>query len=493
MQRLFVTVLPLLFLCLSANAGNAYYRMTPDLQEAYNLISDLKIAPAQQIIQRAQRQQPDNLMVDFIEDYLDFYPLLVDGSKKSYQSRLSHKNTRLKAFESGDILSPYYLFTKAEVKIHWAILETQYGDMVSAFKELRSAYKLLQTNQAQFPNFKPNEKSLGMLHTIFSAIPDEYQWGARMLGLRPDYDKGFRQIQRVLQYAERNDFLFARETRMIYAFLLLTVSHEQDQAWAMIRHRDIDPRTSLMAAYLQTLVALRSGRNDAALTLLKQRPRGGEYLDVPQLVYWQGVAELRKQDAQADATLKRYLQVAHSTDLHKAAYLHLAYHAAIFGTAGTAQAYLGKCRTLGAQDNYEDKRALTMATDFHHKSLIKAQLLLDGGYYTQAQALLGAHSVNDFTRLEDRVKFHFLEARVAQRLKQWTAAIAGYKACIELDSRTDYYYVCYAMLLLGELYEERGQAREAAQYYRACTQRKANQNAAYYHKQAKDGLKRVRS
>lgn len=493
MKPLLLTLFVVTLTSLSANAGNAHYRMTPDLREAYDLILDLKLAPAQQIVQRAQRQQPDNLMVDFIEDYLDFYYLLADGSKKGYQSRLPHKNTRIKAFEGGDILSPYYLFTKAEVKIHWAILETQYGDMVSAFRELRSAYKLLQANQSQFPDFMPNQKSLGMLHTIFSAIPDEYQWGARMLGLRPDYDKGYRQIQQVLRYAERNDFLFARETRMIYAFLLLTVSHEQDQAWKIIRHPDINPRTSLMGAYLQALVALRSGRNDMALQLLQQRPSGGDYLDAPQLIYWEGVAQLRKQNAQADNTLKRYLTASHHTDLHKATYLHLAYHASIFESERLAQQYLAKCRSQGTQDNYEDKRALTMAEDFHARPLIKAQLQLDGGYYTQAQATLATHRVSDFGRLQDRIKYHFLEARVAQRLKQWPLAIARYKACIALDTKTDYYYVCYAMLLLGELYEERGQPRDAAQYYRACLQQKSSQNAAYYHKQAKEGLKRVRS
>lgn len=492
MKPTFLTLLLATLIGLSANAGNAYYRMTPDLQEAYDLILDLKLAPARQRIQQAQRQQPDNLMVDFLEDYLDFYYLLVDGSKKEYQARLSHKNTRLKAFESGDILSPYYLFTKAEVKIHWAILETQYGDMVSAFRELRSAYKLLQANQNQFPGFKANEKSLGMLHTIFSAIPDEYQWGARMLGVRPDYEKGYRQIQNVLRYSETHDFLFARETRMIYAFLLLSLSHEQDQAWNMIQHRDINPRTSLMATYLKTLVALRSGRNDAALQTLQQRPEGGDYLDVPQLTYWEGVAQLRKQNAQADATLKQYLRESHSADLHKATYLQLAYHASVFGTSRTAQQYLQKCQTLGTTDNYEDKRALIMATDFHDPALIKAQLLLDGGYYTAANAALRGNTERDFSRSEDRIKFYFLKARVAERLKQWPQAIKYYKACIELDSRTDYYYVCYSMLLLGELYESRGKRSEAAQYYRACAQQKSNQNAAYYHKQAKDGLKRVR-
>lgn len=72
----------------------------------------------------------------------------------------------------------------------------KFGDNLSAVFEVKKAYTLLLDNQKKYPDFKPNVKSLGLLHTIFGAVPDKYKFGAKLLGLKV---KGFhrRRFERI--------------------------------------------------------------------------------------------------------------------------------------------------------------------------------------------------------------------------------------------------------------------------------------------------------
>ena len=302
------------------------YTFNNNLKKAYEKIMQLKLEEANQIIKSERRSNPSNLMNEFIADYIDYYSLLVNGSSSQFKKLERNKDIRLKKMQGGDFMSPYYLYTKAEIKIHWAILRTQYGDKLTAFRELRSAYKLLESNQKKFPKFIANKKSLGMLRTIFSAIPPEYQWSTRAMGVSGDFNRGHKEIQEVLNYSKKYKFIFEKEARIIYSFLLLSVKNDEVKAWKMINHASIDPKTSLLACFIQMRVAMKIRKNTIAIRLIENRPKSNGYLDIPQMNYWLGVAKMRTLDKKANTYLKQYINSNSSPDYIKSSYLYLAYY-----------------------------------------------------------------------------------------------------------------------------------------------------------------------
>ena len=123
------------------------YVLNNNLKNAYKKITALRFTEAKAILAKERKANTQNLMVDFMEDYIDFYTLLVNGSTSTFNKLSPNKEKRIARYGKGNILSPYHIFVKAETKMHWAIVRAQYGDQFTAFRELRSAYKLLKINQ----------------------------------------------------------------------------------------------------------------------------------------------------------------------------------------------------------------------------------------------------------------------------------------------------------------------------------------------------------
>jgi hypothetical protein len=106
---------------------------------------------------------------------------------------------RLDKLRDGNQQSPYYLYTQADIHLQWAFCKIKFGEYVSAVFEVKKAYSMLQANQKKFPDFRPNVKSLGLLHTLFGAVPDKYKFGARLLGLKGSIGQGLKELNSVLE------------------------------------------------------------------------------------------------------------------------------------------------------------------------------------------------------------------------------------------------------------------------------------------------------
>ena len=138
------TLVIFLIVTFSSTASAKYdYILNNNLKIAYEKINQLRFDEAKIILSKERKANPKNLMVDFVEDYIDFYTLLVNGSTTSFSKLSANKSRRMKRFENGPILSPYHIFVKAEVQMHWGIIRGVYGDQFTAFRELRNAYKIL--------------------------------------------------------------------------------------------------------------------------------------------------------------------------------------------------------------------------------------------------------------------------------------------------------------------------------------------------------------
>ena len=64
--------------------------------------------------------------------------------------------------------------------------------------EFNSAYKLLEDNIEEFPDFKLNLLSQGILHIIVGLVPDKYGWVMRLFSMEGEVEQGKEELSEFL-------------------------------------------------------------------------------------------------------------------------------------------------------------------------------------------------------------------------------------------------------------------------------------------------------
>ena len=180
---------------------------------------------------KKKKSNPDNLIPILIENYIDFFTVFITEEEAELDARIDNKDIRLDLLEEGDENSPYYLFSQAEINLQWAFARIKFAQYFKAVWEIRKAYKLLEANQKKFPNFAPNKKSLGVLHAMVGTVPDNYQWGMKILGMHGTIAQGMGEIESYLQYASQKNRPFYDETKILHSFFLVYIDTKTEKAW----------------------------------------------------------------------------------------------------------------------------------------------------------------------------------------------------------------------------------------------------------------------
>ncbi|MFK8103840.1 MAG: tetratricopeptide repeat protein [Saprospiraceae bacterium] len=485
-----------LFLLLSVASVRAEgkFEFTPDAKEAYELALSLRFEEARQKIRYVKFSDPDNLIVHFIENYIDFFTVFITENERDFERLEQNKDYRIKMIKRGDKNSPYYNFLQAEIKLQWAVARLKFEEYFTAFSEISSAYKLLNRNQRKFPNFVANKKSLGILHALVGTIPDSYRWGVKLLGgMSGTIQQGQKEITEVLDYAQNNDFIFEEETMVMYAFLMLHLKNQSEAAWNVIRSDKLNPKKNPLACFALANLAMRTGRNDEAIKVLEQRPRGDNFFPFPYLDYKLGLAKLYRLDENADQYLLRFLSDFRGRHYIKEAYQKLAWYHLINGRDAKYQFYINQAGSKGNKVIDEDKNALKEAKKGHRSeaSLLKARLLFDGGYYNRALRILQKRSPKSYYKKQDQLEYTYRLGRITHKLNQSDKAIPYYQQTINEGEEEKYFYACNAALQMGIIYEKAQQRDKAIKYYKACLSMKPDEYKNGLHQKAKAGLNRL--
>lgn len=479
----------------ASNATGKYFRYSPDARRAYVKATQLRFGEAYVLLAQIRMRDPDNLIVHHVENYIDFFKLYISEEEALYDQLKDKRDRRLEKIKtSGDPSSPYYLFIQADIRLQWALARLRFEDYLGAFAEVSKAHRLLKQNEARFPDFMPNKKDLGILHAMVGTIPDGYKWGVKLLGgLEGTITEGKREIEQVLAYAKRKgDFLFEQETAVLYAFLLLHLANDGQAAWQAINKAGLSPTTNPLHCFVMANIAMRTGKNDAAIPLLQERPKSSAYYSFPYLDYMLGLAKLRRLDTDAAAHFRQYLDTYSGRNFIKEAYQKLAWQALIKGDVAGYHRLMQQCLTQGADEAGGDKHALNEAQagtppDIH---LLKARLLFDGGYYHKGYHLLMRQSAHRFQG-EHELEYHYRLGRLLHGMKRHNEAIKRYEKTVALGADSPRFFACNAALQVGTIYEEQGQADKARSAYERCMTIKPDEYRVSLHQKAKSGLARL--
>lgn len=489
----------LLFSLIAIAPANAKKRFewTPALREAYNKTLSLRFTEAEADLTTIRNTDPDNLMILHVENYLDFFHVYINEEKTEFEKLEKNKDKRLKTIEElGDNTSPYFLYLQADIRLQWALARLKFEEYSTAFFETNKAFKLLTTNAEKFPKFMPNKKDLGILHAAVGTIPDGYKWTVTWLSsMDGSMEQGKKELEEVLGFAKKNDFIYEDEIYVYYAYLLLHLENDSEEAWKIINKAKLDPTENPLACFVMANVAMRTDRGDEAIKILLNRPTGRKYHPFYYLDYMLGLVKLQRLDDDANVYLQRYVDNYKGKNFIKDAYQKLAWHSFLHGDAAGYKKFMSLCKSKGYTVVGSDKNALSEAKsgEVPAVELLKARVLFDGGRFQKAYDVLHAKKASDYFSEKNRLEYSYRMGRITHKLNRYDEALAFYQTTIDKGKDSPYYFACRSALEKGHIFEALGRKKQAEQAFNLCLDLSPDDHKTGLHQQAKAGLRRIKS
>ena len=158
------------------------------------------------------------------KNYIDFLTILITEDRSYFDSHKNLKDLRLDLLHKNDKSSAYYLYSKAEISLQWALSRLKFEQYSTAIYELVKAYKLLEENQRRFPDFTLNNKGLGFIHAILGAVPKNFHWILHLTGLNGDISLGLSELEAIL--SDSRFTMYEDEVFFLLSFLHINLGHD---------------------------------------------------------------------------------------------------------------------------------------------------------------------------------------------------------------------------------------------------------------------------
>lgn len=483
----------LLFVLFSEpSVAQGRFEMTEDIVSAYKSVTRLRLQEAKDKISKIKINDPSNLLVYHVENYIDFFTLFISEEKDLYEKLKSNKNQRIAKIKEGDQSSPYYKFSIAEINLQWATVRLKFGSKLTPLREVYTAYQLLEENQNEFPDFMANKKSLSIIHALAENIPGLVR---TLFSVKGSIEQGTREISEVVSYSNRNpDFLYREECYAIYAYILFYQNNEKQKAYDLLKSSAMDFSKNPLLCFLMSNIAQKTGHNKEAISILENRPKGPEYLPFYYLDFMYGKFLMYRLDDTAIDYMNTFVTKFKGRHFIKEAYQKLAWYAlATNENIVDYKKYMKLCFENGHQLVDEDKQAHMEASksEVPHFTLLKSRLLFDGGYYQKAYKMLVLKSYQFENDSKYEIEFNYRMGRICQALGSPYDAIEYYLKTINMGMEEDSYFACNSALQTGLILEKQGFYKKAKQLFERCLKIKTSEYENSLYQKAKSGIERV--
>jgi len=474
--------------------GQGYFKETQAIRDAYTDIVHLKLDSAKDQVAVIKKDDPNNLLILHLENYIDFFTVFLNEEKEEFKRLEKNKKLRLRKIEKeGDRSSPYYLFVQAEINLQWALVRAKFDQVFKAASESYNAYKLLTSNQKRFPDFIANKKSLSAIHVLVESIPGLVR---KLFNIKGSIALGTKEIEEVIDYSEQNDFLYRDEAIAIYSYILYHQNNEKEKAWNYLVESELDPVANPLACFLMSTMAMKQGENDYAIELLANRPLGDEFAKFYYLEFMLGKAKLNRLDPESNIHFKNFINKFKGQHYIKEAYQKLAWYELVVNNNNVPRykLYMRQAQKEGEELIDGDKQAQKEAKrkSIPHPVLLKARLQFDGGYLQSAYRILIENAHIFSSQNQHEIEYYYRLGRVTQALGNSFDAINYYNMVIQKGEKSDLYYPCNSSLQIALIFEGQKNKRQAIRYFERCLDMQPSDYKNSLHQKAKSGLERVK-
>lgn len=469
--------------------------LTAECKSAYNEILSLKFGDARTLLELEKEINPENTYIVYLENYIDFLTLFIGENEDDFHFLEKNKAERLEQISKLDNDSHYKKYMQGNIHLQWAVIHLKFGEYVTAAFEINKAYRLLEANKEKFPDFVPNNISLGILHIMIGLVPRKYQWILNLISMEGNIEQGREELSNVLQKSNTDPtYAYLRTETLFYlGFIELNINPEKKKALDLLSELNEVKQDNLLISYLVINILIRTGQNEKALLEFERINDRKGYLPFYYLDYLHGeclLNKLKTTDAREKYILflenfsgKNYLKDA----LRKKAWTYL-----LIGDTLKYSQTMEQMPSVGNKDIDNDKQAALDAKDasIPNLQLLKTRLLFDGGYYQRADSVLNRINPEDLN-FGQNLERYYRRARIAHELGNLDKAKLSYLETIEKGESSHLYFAGNSALKLAGIYESEGDLENAEYYYRSCLKMNFTEYETSIHSKAKTGLKRV--
>ncbi len=435
------------------------------VMRAYHDVLRLKINDAHTRLAAIAPSSSELPLYLYTENLADILTLLLTEDRALYDAKKDNEKQRLKRLQSLPDGNPYKEFCMAEIRLQWAFVKLKFGDVMTATWGLTQAYKTIQRNDQKFPAFVPNKKTLGLLNSVFGAVPQQYHWLLGILGLKGSTVEGRAQLATI---AEARG-MFALEAQIMLHLIDVYLMDGGKATQKVFQQLALNEPENKLMYYLYAMISIKTNEAEEALTVLEAMDTLSEdYLSIPMEAYLKGEIYLQKGLYEhSSARYNEFLTSYKGDNFVKDGYYKLFLSNWLSGDERQAEHYFDLAKRNGTTSAEADKYAARQiaANARPERTILKIRLATDGGYYKRAEALVNAHSEADFHTPHDQVEFAYRKARLSDKQGKASEAIQQYLETIEKSGKNQWYYAPNAALQLGYLYLQKGNPNLAKAYF----------------------------
>ena len=489
-----------LFLLISPILTKASFNFNQNCSDAFDLLISLRFNEAHKLINNEKISNPNNAIPYFLDNYIDFLGAFIgeeEGAFDQYQSAMVARKKRIEQ-ESSD--SPYYKYCIATMDMQIAFTRMKFGEYPKAAAEVNRAYRLLENNNRDFPDFIPQKLSLGMLHTLIGSIPEKYGWIRKLVGLKGSVNGGIQEMQHVFELSQSTPKWHYLQNESLFLLSLTSVNLAADKSfserlltWYNGDEGENVVRDNPLMAYCKAIICFKRGLNDQGIHILTFRPKGPKFFPFYYLDYLLGVAKLNRLDDDAWAYLINFTANFRGKNFVRAAYQHIAWNYLINGDIKKYYEYMKRIPLVGGNTTDSDKKALSdyNSKEFPDIHLLRAQLLFDGGYYDRALVDLSQFNQSPIKSEHHALEYLYRLGRVYHESGRLADAIHYYNLTIEKGQDKQWYFAANAALQLGIIYENMKKTDLARIYYKKCLSMNPSEYRNSIAQKAEAGLSRL--
>jgi tetratricopeptide (TPR) repeat protein len=443
----------------------ASYEVNENCRTAWMLLMDLKIGKAKALLREETRINPDNYYAYYLDQTCDAYKMIINSDEEDYEAFVDNFYKKRELMDGKDIDSPYYLACYSEMEIQLGMFNIIHGAQYRGVRKMYAGYRKVYRNLDKFPGFKPSLKLDGFFNVAMSTMPPFVKWVVSFFGISTNIDYGFKLLNENYQSQKNAKGINAESA--LFIILVAKINKTPEMVYDFTRSLDSSISQTFIHQYFKANIAYRIGKNEEALTTLQQiHPNTSPSAQIA-YNYLMGKIRLQKLDDSAAYYLSEYISHLKKNEYVKEINYKLAQYYLINNKPSKYLEYCEIARENGSDMNERDREALYDASldYFPDVNLVKARLLLEGGYLEKFNLAIKDYESNARDLLPYVLEYSFLKARYDALQLNNIDAKAGFKKVIALGDDEDYYFASEAALRLGNIYLQEGDVDLAKVYY----------------------------
>ncbi len=475
--------------------GIAQPSNTENCKKAYYKIMSLKFDEAEILLKTEKEAFPNNSYSAYLENYMEFLKVFISENEEVFNNTESTKSQRMEIIENISKTSPYRNYFLANMNLQWAFARLKFNEYFSAAIEINRAYRLIEENTKKFPEFYPNKITHGVLKIIVGLVPEKYNWILNIVLMEGSVEDGTNELYEVLEISKADtNYTHLKEEALFYlGFIELNINPDKTNSLNLLNEISGLSDSSLLFAYLNINILTKTGQNEQAAVLFNSIQDRSDYYPFYYLDYLNANFYLKSLDTEnARKMYSKFLKNFEGKNYIKDAWRKMAWTYLLEGNDDGYRHILSNVATQGNEDIGVDKEAQAEyeSGEIPNAGLLKARLLFDGYYFSEADSVL---ALVDETNLDfdQKLEKTYRLARINHSENKIVDAKGYYKNVVINSDLTTNYFPANSALKLGEIYEAEDSSVMAYYYYKKCTEMNFNQFENSIKAKAKEGMRRV--